>query len=125
MLNRRQPIHDWQLTDRELEIAHGVKGLPKQIMAELRSEGANLLVRTTALTKLRKHMEAERLLHEEVAKFEGYRDLHAKAETLQATVEMQRDELAKAHRELEQLKKKLERTIAAPAMAISGEPTSR
>jgi len=122
---RRTPSHDWQLTDAELEIAKGVKDLPASLTEQLAQGGQALPVRTAALRKVRLAMAEERLLREEVAKYEGYEHLAAEAEAARATATGLRDELAAAHREIARLRRELGQRTAQPALASHADPTGR
>lgn len=123
-LRQGPPIYDWQLTNEEIAVVRGLD-LPVNIRNELDSQvpGQTLLIRTTAMRKLRMRMMEERELADEQARYQGYLSLADKASRLE-------DELAAARVEVEQtladnrrLRHKLESKTAEPALAESARPT--
>ena len=122
---RREPIYDWQLTDAELAIAKGLTQLPRSLQDDLAEQPGTLLARTTAMRKLRAYMEEERRLGDEIAAYEGYKDLADKTERLADENASLRVEVDAAKRENTSLRTRLQQATAQPALAAHSGPTGQ
>lgn len=122
-LRRTETVHDFQLTDAELEIAHHVES--PDLKKILRREGAAIGKHTNAYLKLAARVRAERLLHQELLM------LRASKEQLVALA-VAEETIAENHKQIRALQKELEKEranhmkeLAAPAMVVHSEPTGR
>jgi hypothetical protein len=120
---RREVTYDWQLTDAEAAIARGLPNLPDRFAEELRERPADLLVRTTAMRKLRAYLEEERRLGEEVARYQGFKDVEEQVEVLQAQVASLRIERDAAVAGEKEARQRLRERTAEPALAANAAST--
>jgi hypothetical protein len=111
--------------DIDLSVVETVKGVPRDVVKELRLRHADSGRRAAEFRKARLNLAEERLYREEIARYQGFEGLLAELETARADAKMAHDELAKAHREIEQLKQRLEQATAEPALAVHSRPTGR
>ena len=127
MTLRRPTIDELRLTGRDLAIAQGIRDVPTSILNELRGDDAagEVSAKTRTYRQITTRMRAEREYREEVARFSEYENLAQEVETLRGVIHGLEDELHKANVENERLRKRLEQKTAAPALAVSSEPTGR
>jgi hypothetical protein len=124
-LSRRNGARDWQLTDQELQYLHADPRMPDDVKALLTREGATLTQRVGTLRAMRERLEEERKLQDEYARFQGFKDMEAMVEVLEAKERMHAEENAALTREVAALRQQLRQVTARPAMATDAEPTGR
>jgi hypothetical protein len=120
---RTEVVHDFQLTDQELEIAQHLGNA--DLNKILRREGVGIGVHTNAYLKLAARVRAERILHQELLLLRAAKEQLASlaaAEDVIATVKKENRVL-----ELEVKKLKSERVTenAAPAIIVHSDPRPR
>jgi hypothetical protein len=99
--------------------------MPEDVKALLTRDGASLGQRAATLRVMRERLEEERKLQDEYARFQGFKDMEAMVEVLEAKERMHAEENAALTREVASLRQQLRQVTARPAMATDAEPTGR
>jgi hypothetical protein len=113
---RSDDVHEFQLTDTELEIAHQIQnGDIRQI---LRREGAGLGKHTQAYLKLAARVRAERLLHQELLLLRAAKEQLTSLAAAEEIIAANHSQIRSLQRQLERERKEHVKELAAPAMAV-------
>jgi hypothetical protein len=116
-------VHDFQLTDAELEIARQVQnGDLRQIM---KREGAGLGRHTQAYLKLAARVRAERVLHQELLLLRAAKEQLTSLAAAEEIIADNHSQIRALQRELERTRNEHVKELAAPAMAVHAAPTGR
>lgn len=123
-LRKTEAVHDFQLTDAELEIAHQIGNADlKQILR--REGGAAIGTHTSAFLKLAARVRAERILHQELILLRAAKEQLASLTEAEESIAVARKEIRSLERELEKERSAHVKELAAPAMVVHAEPTGR
>lgn len=116
-------VHNFQLTDAELEVAHQVQnGDLRQI---LKREGAGLGRHTQAYLKLAARVRSERVLHQELLLLRSAKEQLTSLATAEEIISANHAQIRSLQRELERVRSEHVKELAIPAMAVHAAPTGR